>query len=185
MNAQDEAVREFANRCLDSRTPGAAAEHFVASMRADPEFSVYADAWVHEAALRAAKGAIKMALQRSCAPIRQAGDDYNPGTRSDVQVTGRPLPTSLVQRWGASVSAGLKFELPGGKILGDANRTDLAKAAYTFRGMGKDSYQKAAWLDLIAQGLPADATVSERFRSIRLTELAIEAEKAVKAGEQI
>jgi hypothetical protein len=180
----DNAVRDFADRCLDSRTPGAAAEHFVASMHTDPEFAPHTDAWIREVCLRGAAGAIKMALKRSCAPSRLAGDDYNPGTRTDATVAVRPLPTGLVQAWGASVSAGFKFELPGGKALGDATRADLAKASYTFRTQGKASYQKAVWLDLIAQGLPTDATVKERFKPLRLTELANEAEKAVKAGEQ-
>lgn len=87
------------------------------------------------------------------------------------------LPEAMIVRWGASVAAGFNFMLPDGTKLGDATRLDLTKAADKFTAFGKEAHQKARWLLLIAQGLPEGQTVRDRYKTVRLTELAIEAEK--------
>lgn len=65
----------------------------------------------------------------------------------------------------------LMFPLPGGKPLGNANRSDLATAESFYSSQAADMGHKARWLQLIAQSVPLGKVVSDVLSDDRLREL--------------
>lgn len=85
-----------------------------------------------------------------------------------------------LERHGAAVEEGLMAYLvrPGLKLAG-ATREDLNRASAALQTVGQDALVKSKWLQLIAQGMPAGATVADRFSEARLAELRAEARRDV------
>lgn len=63
------------------------------------------------------------------------------------------------------------FPLPGGMMLGDATRADIAKAAHFYETQAKDMAHKGRWLQLVGQGLPDGKRVRDVLSEDRLHEL--------------
>lgn len=167
-----EAMRTFARNTLSGRLMSTALQVFVDTVYTDPDVADYVDEWLGEIVNEQAR-ALLYSVQAEDRVAGPAGgrDDY-------VDRTAKPLPVSMLARWGASVAEGYGFIMPDGKRLGDCTRAEIVKAADRFETMSKESAQKARWMRLIAQGMPEGETVRKRFKPSRLTELAIEAEKS-------
>lgn len=69
----------------------------------------------------------------------------------------------------------LMFPLPGGKKLGDATRDEITTAASFYESQSGDMAQKARWLQLVAQSIPANKKAGEVLNEKRLRELQKEA----------
>jgi hypothetical protein len=69
----------------------------------------------------------------------------------------------------------LMFPLPGGKPLGQATREEITAAAERYGSQSKDMGEKARWLQLIAQSIPANKKAGEVLTEKRLRELQKEA----------
>lgn len=65
----------------------------------------------------------------------------------------------------------LDFQLPGGKRLGDAARSEVAEAADVFGKMARDLSWKSRWLEHVAQSLPEGSLVRDVMSAERLEEL--------------
>lgn len=83
-----------------------------------------------------------------------------------------PLALSVTAHSNAIVRSLLEdFRLPGGKALGDADKTDLTEAAAIYAERASDAAGKAAWLAAIAKALPEGKRVREKFSEKRLSAL--------------
>lgn len=65
----------------------------------------------------------------------------------------------------------LDFALPGGKLLRNATRAEVAEAASFYAKQARDMSWKSRWLDHVAQSLPDGKRVADVLSPERLEEL--------------
>lgn len=72
----------------------------------------------------------------------------------------------------------MQFQLPGGKILGDATAPEVREAASFYGKQAKDMGHKSRWLELIAANVKKNKTVRESLDESKLQELKRESDHA-------
>jgi hypothetical protein len=65
----------------------------------------------------------------------------------------------------------LGFPLPGGKLLGEATKTEVLEAAQFYQSQGRDMMAKAAWLNAIAKAMGNSKFVAKALDDERLAAL--------------
>lgn len=88
---------------------------------------------------------------------------------------GGPLGSrsSDMTEWAGAVQNALLdgFTLPGGKLLGDADRRDLGAAMSAYATQATDATIKHRWLQLVQQSVPDGKTVRQVLTDERVAEL--------------